>query len=629
MNLKNFTWQHRILALLAGITIGVLILASPIVKVAVIILWALYLFTSETFPVDMTAILIMIVLMVTGLVSPEQGVSGFSNVATITVLSMFILSAAIEKTGVIQKLGNSVFGFLGNSEVLQILVIAVLIAPLSGFINNTAAVAIFLPMILKLAKKSKTPATKLLIPLSFLSMLGGTLTLLGTSTNILANAVLKENSIPTFSVFEFTHIGAIVLVIGIVYFLIIGRFLLPERKAEEDPGIKSADTFLSELVLEKHSPFIGKTMETIRFAEKFEVEPVKIIRGGKSFVQDVNTTELAKGDVIVFFAEEQRVMDLDSRKNEKLVLDFDVNHRRMSGETKIIKVLLRKIPVSTQVKSFFKGKLFSKKRTLEDMDFWKRYNAAIIGVHREAKDIVGQRITSLGMETGEVFLVKVTKSNLHLLQKSENLMLLEEVEQEYDATKTWLTVSILVGVVALAAFGILPIMLAALCGVFCVFLTRCLHPKELYASVHWNVIFLLAGVIPLGIAMQESGAAEMIANSIVGISGMLPLIVIMGIFYLVTTVMTEIISNNAAIVLLLPIAISVAHQLGADPKAFALIIMFAASTSFLSPVGYQTNTMVYGAGNYKFSDFIKVGAPLNMILLVVTTVLIYYFMIPH
>lgn len=627
MNLGNFTWQHFLLALFGVLTIGVLFLATPIVKVAVIILLALYLFTTEKFPVDMTALLIMVVLMVTGLVSPEQGVSGFSNVATITVLSMFILSAAIEKTGVIQKLGNSVFGFLGNSEVVQILMIAILIAPISGFINNTAAVAIFLPMILKLSKKSNIPATKLLIPLSFLSMLGGTLTLLGSSTNILANAVLAENSMPTFSVFEFTHIGAIVLVIGIVYFLVIGRFLLPSRRAEETEGIKRADTFLAELVIEKNSKFIGMTLEEVRFSERFEVEPVKIIRGGKSFVKDVNTTEVAEDDIIVFFADEQRLIDLDSREDEKLVLDFDIDRRRMSRETKIIKVLLRKIPIGSHVKGFFKGRLFSGKRTLEDMDFWRRYSAAIIGVHREAKDISSQRISNLCLETGEVFLVKVAKSNLHALEKSDDLILLEEVEQEYDATKTSLTVGILAAVVILSAFGILPIMVAALCGVFFVFLTRCLHPKELYDSVHWNVIFLLAGVIPLGIAMQETGAAEMIANSIVGLSGVIPMIVLMGIFYLVTTVMTEIISNNAAIVLLLPIAISVSHQMGVDPKTFALIIMFAASTSFLSPVGYQTNTMVYGAGNYKFSDFMKVGALLNLILMVVTTVTIYYFMV--
>ena len=625
MIFKNLTWQHLILALFAGLTLGVLFLATPMIKVAIIIFWALYLFTTEKFPVDMTALLIMIVLMLTGLVSPEQGVSGFSNVATITVLSMFILSAAIEKTGVIQKIGNTVFGFVGNSEVAQILVIAVVIAPLSGFINNTAAVAIFLPMILKLSKKSNTPATKLLIPLSFLSMLGGTLTLLGTSTNILANAVLEENSLPTFSVFEFTHIGAIVLVIGIIYFLVIGRFLLPSRKTETEGGIKTADTFLAEIIIEKDSQFIGKTLEEIRFSEKFEVDPVKIIRGKKSFVRDVHTTPIAEEDIIVFLADEQRVIDLDKRENEKLVLDFDIERRRMTGETKILKILLRKVPISMQVKGFFKGKIFSRRHTLEDVDFWKRYSAAIIGVHREAKDIEGQRLSNLGLETGEVFLVKVAKSNLPELQKSDDLMLLEEVEQEYDETKTRITIGILIGVVALAALGILPIMVSALCGVFCVFLTRCLRPRELYNSVHWNVIFLLAGVIPLGIAMQESGAADLIANSIVGLSGALPLIVIMGIFYLVTTVMTEIISNNAAIVLLLPIAISVSHQLGVEPKTFALIIMFAASTSFLSPVGYQTNTMVYGAGNYKFSDFIKVGAPLNLILLVVTTAMIYYF----
>ena len=594
-------------------TINILILASPVLKVATVIFWALFLFTTEKFPVDITSMLIMLILMLSGLVTPEQGVSGFSNTATITVLCMFILSAGIEKTGVVHKIGNLVFSFIKNSELLQIIMIALVIAPLSGFINNTAAVAIFLPMVLKLSNKSKTPATKLLIPLSYIAMLGGTLTIIGTSTNILANSILEEALLPSFTMFEFTKIGFIVLTAGIIYFLFVGRFLLPSRKNESNGEEKIANKFLAELKIEDGSNFIGKNLKEIKFAQKFDAEVLKIIRGRKSFVKNVSNEVLEQGDVLVLFAEEQRIIELDGRANEKLLLNFDDSIRRMPAETsKIVKVLVKSAHTFHQ-------------KTLEEIGFWKKYSAAIIGLHRQEKEILSQRLSTLKLESGEVFLVKVSNTNLQALRESPDLMLFEEIKKKYDPKKMWTAFTILLLVVLLPAFNVLPIMVSALCGVFLMFITKCLRPNEIYASVHWNVIFLLAGLIPLGIAMQQSGASDMIASSIIDVSDFLSPVVILGLFYLVTTILTEIISNNAAVVLLVPIGVAVGQKLGLDPKAFALAIMFAASTSFLSPVGYQTNTMVFGAGNYRFSDFIKVGAPLNIILLFLTTFLIYHF----
>ena len=593
--------------------INILIFSSPVIKVITVILAALYLFTTEKFPVDLTSMFIMIILIISGLVTPEQGVSGFSNTATITVLCMFILSAGIEKTGVVHKIGNFVFDFIKNSELLQIAMIALVIAPLSGFINNTAAVAIFLPMVLKLSSKSKTPATKLLIPLSYISMLGGTLTIVGTSTNILANSILEKAFLPSFTMFEFTKIGFIILVVGIFYFLFIGRFLLPSRKNEDNDEEKVVNKFLAELKIEEDSSFINKTLKEIKFEEKFDLEILKIIRGKKSFVKNVTSQVLEKGDVLVIFAEEQRVIELDGRANEKLLLNFDDSIRRMPPDTsRIVKVLVKSVHAFHQ-------------KTLEEIGFWKKYSAAIIGLHRQEKEILSQRLSTLKLESGEVFLVKVSKANVQALRQSPDLMLFEEIKQEYDPKKMLSAFTIMILVVLMPVFNILPIMVSALCGVFLMFITKCLSPNEIYSSVHWNVIFLLAGLIPLGIAMQESGASNLVANSIIGLSDFLSPVIILGLFYLVTTVLTEIISNNAAVVLLLPIGVAVAQKLGLDPKAFALAIMFAASTSFLSPVGYQTNTMVFGAGNYRFSDFIKVGAPLNLILLFLTTFLIYHF----
>lgn len=617
-NLQKIDSKKILLTLLTTflviLTITILITTNPLIKVGTVILWALYLFTTEKFPVDITAMLIMIVLIVSKLITPEQGVSGFSNPATITVLCMFILSAGIEKTGIIQKIGNTVFGIVGKSEVLQLLMLAIIIVPLSGFVNNTAAVAIFLPMILNLSKKSNTPATKLLIPLSFISMLGGTLTLLGTSTNILASSILEKNNLAGFSMFEFVHIGAIISIVGVLYFLFIGRFLLPSRKNSETKEEKLASIFLAELQIKKGSKFIGKTLNETKFSETFDIEIIKIIRGKQSFVSNMQNQNLEEEDILVIYGDEQRIIELDKRENEKLLLNFDSKLRRITtGTAKIVKVLV-------------KGTHRIKNKTFEQIGFRRRYFASVIGMHRKNSEINTQRIADMKLKSGEVFLVKVAQSNLSILEQSNDLMLLEEIKHEYDPRKMGMAILIMTMVVLLPAFNLLPIMVSALIGVFFMFITKCLKADEIYRSVAWDVIFLLAGVIPLGIAIQESGAATWVATSIAGMSSFLSPLIILGLFYFVTTILTQILSNNAAVVLLMPIAISVAQNIeGLGVKTLALAVMFAASTCFLSPVGYQTNTMVYGAGNYKFSDFLKVGAPLNLILLFVTTFLIYYF----
>jgi di/tricarboxylate transporter len=584
-----------------------LIFVGDMGRVFLIIGMALYLFTTELLPVDMTALLVMILVIVTGLVSPDEGFSGFSNSATLTVLSMFILSAGVERTGLIKKLGGYLFKFAGSSQFRQILIIALFIGPISGFLNNTATVAIFLPMVVTLAVQAKTPVTKLLIPLSYISMLGGTLTLIGTSTNILASSLLSQYDMRPFGMFEFTHIGLIVLVIGIVYFLLIGRFLLPSRQNEASEEEFLPSHFLSTVRINEGSRFIGKSVKQLDFETKFNLRVLKIARDDKSFVKNLSTQPIQEDDLLVVSGDQQRIMDFDRRKKETVVAFDHPERRRTHG--RIVKIIIKS--------NFFHQK------TISEIRFWRRYNIALLGIHRD--ELHPGHIANLKLKHGEVLLTKVSETNLKRLRKSRDFMILEEVEGEYREDKTLQALGIIAGVILLAAFNILPIAVSAMMGVLLMFLTRILRPFEVYDSVNWDVIFLLAGVIPLGIAMQKSGAADLIAHSIVAYSGFMTPLVLLMVFYALTTVLTEIISNNAAVVLLIPIGISVADKLDLNPIAFVLAVMFAASTSFLTPVGYQTNTMVYGTGNYKFSDFIKVGAPLNLILLFVTTGLIYYF----
>ncbi len=601
------SWKSLFRIVLFLVFLVTLFFVGDMVRIFLVIGLALYLFTTELLPVDMTALLLMLMVILTGLVTPEEGFSGFANPATLTVLAMFILSAGVERTGLIKKMGGYLFKFAGNSQIRQILVIALFIGPISGFLNNTATVAIFLPMVISLALQAKTPVTKLLIPLSFISMLGGTLTLIGTSTNVLASSLLTQYDMRPLGMFEFTHIGAIVLVIGIVYFLIIGRFLLPSRENESTEEEFLPSNFLATIRIDHGSRFIGKSVKQLDFETKFYLRVLKIVRNDNAFVKQLDTQPIQEGDLLVVSGDQQRIMDFDRRKKETIVAFDHPERRRVHG--RIVKIIIKS--------SFFHHK------TINEIRFWRRYNIALLGIHRA--ELSPGHISNLKLQHGEVLLVKVSETNLKRLRKSRDFMILEEVEGEYREDKTLQALAIVAGVVALAAFNILPIAVSAMLGVLVMFMTRVLRPFEVYESVNWDVIFLLAGVIPLGIAMQKSGAADLIANTIVAYSGFLTPLVLLMVFYGITTVLTEIISNNAAVVLLIPIGIAVADKLELNPLAFVLAVMFAASTSFLTPVGYQTNTMVYGSANYKFTDFIKVGGPLNLLLLFVTSYLIYHF----
>lgn len=613
---KNKKWILLALWTIAALgIIAVFIVANDIGRVFMVIAGALYLFTTEKFPVDLTAISIMVTLMLFGLVTPEEGVSGFSSSATLTVLAMFILSTAIQRTGIIHLLGRYIFRFAGNSEFKQLLAISIIVGPISGFINNTAAVAIMLPMILDLTKRAKTSATKLLIPLSYLSMAGGTLTLIGTSTNILANSVIRDAGLDPITMFELLKLGAIVLLVTTLFFLFIGRWLLPERRGlttDDGEGEIESD-FLGELIIENESPLIGKTLQKSQFLEKHDLQLVKLVSGQQSHRKEAHGKVLKAGDVLVFRANQKRFIDLDKDEKSgiKLLLDFDENRRRLPGESgQIMKVLVR-------------SPAYFHKRSLAEIGFWERFGAAVVGLHREK--VATKRLSDMKLEAGEILLVKASKRPRSELMRSNDFLVIETIEKQFQPQKTWLALGILTAVIAVAAFGIFPIMVSALTGVILMILTGCLEPEDLHRSVSWDVIFLLAGVIPLGIAMQKSGGADMIAEFLASGATFLPPIIILGLFYLITTLLTEIVSNNASVVLLIPVALSVADRLFLNPRAFVFAVMFAASTSFLTPVGYQTNTMVFGAGNYKFSDFLKVGAPLNALLLIITTLGIAFF----
>lgn len=598
-----------------------------IAVVFLIIACALYLFATEKLPIDVTALAILVTVMAVPFVfhsewlvergvnfkaafpTVSESLSGLSSSATVTVLCMFILSGGIQRSGMVHLLAKKLLPMVGTSEVRQIVIVGGMIGIVSGVINNTAAVAMAIPLMLDVAKRSNFKASRVLIPLSFFGMMGGTLTLIGTSTNILTSSILAKS--PEFGralgMFEFAHIGLIVLAVGLIYFLTIGRLLLPKTDARSVAD-EEEEYFIAELAVTGDGKLIGKTLEEANFESHSGVEVLKLVRGGQLRTAKALTTELKVDDVIMVKATVRQIMDLIKEHWVDVLSEFD-SVRKARSDTQVVPVLLRNRRV-------FNG------RTARQADFWKRFQARLIGL--DTRKVRHKRLADETLHVGEVALLDISKAALARLHRSFDVVVLAEYKDYFDNRRMITAGTIVLSVILLAALTPLPIVLTAICGVVAMAVTGCIATRELYDDVSWDVIFLLAGVIPLGIAMTKSGGADWLGSMIsVYAVGWHPIFVLMAL-YAITTVLTEMVSNNASAVILVPVAISISQDLPLDPLTLVLVVMFAASTSFLTPVGYQTNTMIYGTGALRFTDFIKVGGPLNLILMVVTSCALYW-----
>ncbi|MGM0591145.1 MAG: SLC13 family permease [Halobacteriota archaeon] len=591
-----------------------------------IILLALVLFATEWFPIDVTAILVMVLLITFEpwtQISPREGISGFANPATITVLAMLILSTGINRTGIVQLLGRKMAAFAGDDRRKQLAATVGITAPVSGVVNNTPVVAILVPVINDLAHNGRTSPSKLLMPLSFASMLGGTLTLIGTSTNILASDIAAqlgaespELGLHAFGMFEFTKLGVIVFAVGSLYLMTVGVRLLPERiPADEDLVEEYAlQEYLADVVVPANSPLIGQTVEEALGDDELDIDVLQLIRYGERFSEPLARKEIRENDTLRLRTNREtleRIMDAEGLALSGGPRTEDDLH---SGEEEPVLV-----EVVIPSGSFLVGE------TLASSTFRQRYDANVLAF-RTRGDVVRDRFEDIRIRVGDTLLVQAPPDSLTRLVENEDFIVAHEFDEvTYRSEKIPFAVGIIAGVIALPALNILPIVVSALAGVVAMVFTGVLKPTELYSSVEWNVIFLLAGVIPLGIALQQTGAAALLGDAVAFTATFLPAIGVLWVFYLATGLLTSVISNNASVVLMIPVAASAAQSIGANAFAFVLAVTFAASTAFMTPVGYQTNLFVYGPGGYKFSDFIRVGAPLQLLLSVVTVLGIAFF----
>ncbi len=592
-------------------------LTLDIIIVLVVLILAVVLFATEIVSVDVVALLIMAVLVVSGVISPEQGVAGFSNSATITVACMFILSAALFKSGAVVGIGHKMAQLFQYNFWIAVFVMMIVVGTISAFINNTPVVAIFIPILAGAAAKSNSSLGKMLMPLSYASMFGGVCTLIGTSTNILVSGIAAENGLEPFSMFEMSKLGLIFFVTGLIYMMTIGIHLIPERENGSDLVQKfGMGHYLTEIILLEKAPSVGKTIKDSPLNKILDIDILEISRNGIKYFMPGGNMVLEKGDILKVRCDLEKIKTLKKREGIALKSDFKFKDSDLESEN----VVLVEAVIATN--SEFEG------RTVKQLSFRQKYGATVLAI-RHRGEIMREKVVNTVLRSGDTLLIEVSKDKLDFLRQLElhgrnTFLIVSEVGlPDYKKDKMFLVVAAIAGVIILASMNVFPIMVAALAGSILLIITKCISMEEAYKAIDWKVIFLLAGAMSLGVALDTSGAANLISGFLItGLGGWGPIAVVSAL-YLLTSLMTETMSNNASAVLLAPIAIAAAIAMQVDPRPFLMAITFAASSSFMTPIGYQTNTMIYGAGRFRFYDFLKVGAPLNLIFWIIAT-----FMIP-
>ncbi len=584
-----------------------------------VVIVALICFIAELLPVDITALCVAVVLIVLGLVTPDEGIAGFGNSATITVMAMFILSAGISRTGVIQVFRDLLLKWGGKSITRQILVMGLLVGPISGFINNTAVVAIFLPIVEEWCRKRGISPSKLLMPLSFVTILGGMITVIGTSTNVLASGISKDLGYGEFRLFQFTGLGIITFLVGLAYLAFIAPRLLPNRKNPTSDLVSEGyglEDYVTEVVVTPSSKLIGQTFRSAQLQQNFQVDVLEIIRDKERLPQPVTSRTIRAEDILLVRGKTEDVLQIKTEQGLDILPDVKFNQKNLETELNSTNEGVAEVLILSN------SRLIG--TTLKDLRFRQRYNLTVLAIRR-GEELIRDRLGKVRLRFGDLLLVQGDKQSLLGLQTTRELLVIEQKEPEFiRRDKAWIAIGIVLGVVLLAAFNWLPILVSALVGVVMMIITGCLKPGEVYGAVRWDVIFLLAGLIPLGTAMENSGATKWLADNVLAVGGNLSGYWILLFFFVITSLITEILSNNASVVLLIPIAAKVAESLNLNPVAMMFAVTFAASNSFMTPIGYQTNTMVYTPGGYKFWDFFRVGAPLNLIMAIVTPLLIVW-----
>ncbi len=595
----------------------------------------MYGFVSERLAPDVTALLALLALLLTGVLTPYEAFSGFSHPATISVAAVLVLSAGVERTGALTYIARRLLTPIGNSELTLTVVIMVIISSISAFVNNTAAVAVFIPVVIEVCRRTAASPSRVLMPMSHAATFGGMCTLIGTSTNLVAHEFARSHGLRGFSMFELGKVGLPMLIAGFAYMLFVGRKFLPVTQAGDVLAMQLGERYLAELIVEPDSSWMGKAVNAEHFERDFDVDLIGVLRAGQALpIGDPNLLFAPYDSLLVrgplehvlkltaqnglalhrpnIFTREEESRAADETEDSKSA-DQNGDNERKGSNTR---------PELAEVVVLTTSGLVG--RTLKAARFAEKYDAIVLGLRRRGE--VNERPSVTPLLPGDMLLVEGKRDALQALAETRGFLVVGTPSHpEQRPGKLVITIATLVAVVFVVSLGFLPIVTAATAGCAVLMLTGCLRPSEAYRAIDLSLVFILAGSLALGAALNKTGITTVLADWLAGVSATTgPYLVLVG-FFVLAVLVSELMSNSGTVALLGPITISVAAKMGINPMSLLAAITFGASAAFAMPIGYQTSLMIYGPGGYRFRDFILMGIPLDLILAVLALLLIPYF----
>ncbi len=578
-----------------------------IVLLIVIILAALILFSFETLPADVVALGVMLALILTGILPANVAFQGFGSETAIMILGLLILTSALVRTGVVQMLSRRILRTVGKSQNRLFWVITGAAGLLSGFISNTATAAFFVPMTIGLSRKLKVQPSKLLMSLAFAAVLASSITLVGTSTNLVVSGLMTQYGLAPLKMFELTPVGIPILIVGLLYMFFIGRHLIPVREAEGGDLEEAILSYCSEFIVAENSPWDGKTLAEIALGKEYDLNILRILKNQEYHIEPRANTILQGGDRILVEGNRDDLVTLQDKNLVEFTGDFDKDSD-FAKDLSMSEVIL--LPGSPLIG-----------RTLWGLNFRDRYGLQVLGINRKGETI-RRRISRTRMQVGDQLLLQGRPETLRGLGKSTSFRVVSaKLDILPETHRAPIALTIFGCVILLVAFNILSLPVGVMLGSLAVFVSRCITPTEAYRQVNWSAWLLIACMLTLGRAMEASGLATLIADQIVMFANAANPLWLLAAFFVLSLLLTQPMSNQAAAVVVIPIALQTATQLGLNPRTFAVMIALGASCSFITPLE-PACLMVYGPGNYRFFDFVKVGSLLTILIFLIAIVMV-------
>jgi di/tricarboxylate transporter len=592
--------------------------------VFIILLIAIILFVTEALPMDMVAILMLLAMTLGGVITPAEAFLGFGDPVIITLTSFFIISTALFNTGVVEAIGHRLHRLAGESEIRMLVVTMLTASSIAAFMSNVVTTAVLMPGVIAIAKRIKAPASMFLMPLAFGAVLGGKCTLAGSPTNLAVNGLMPRYGLAPFGLFEFAPIGIPIVITGVLYMVMIGSHLLPRRMNGLGAEARAEKDYLTELVVPPNSPLIDRTLAEADFRGKYELHIIGIVRRGDRVLPHGEAI-LLPGDVLLVRGKPDKILSIKESQGLDIKSDTMSVHeahafaqRREGGSDGKEDADMAIVEAIIAPNSTFVG------RTLRQIHFRSRYGADVLAIYRHDQALY-ENLEDIQMRVGDMLLIQGRHRRINSLREDPNFLTLDDVPHTpLRQNKAAWAVAIFAGVAVTAGLNLAPLALCSLAGAASMLLAGCITAREAYARVNWPIIVLIAATLPMGLAMEKTGAAKLVAQYVTLLLGNYGPVVVMGGFFLFAVALTQTMVNAAAALLLTPIAINVAQQLHVNPRPFAMTIAIAASTSFATPLE-PACAIVYGPGRYRFADYIRVGGILTICVMAVTLLVIPIF----